>query len=184
MPAEHPGNVKFKYKKYYFVRKLVCKNISEQSRFDFAIQYMSNILMQGDTQPALVQSVSPLIVSAYSDEMDAVVFLRFPDELVEAYGLTPGMRLVTSTGYERLKDKVAPDIFPESDFSGLYGDFIPIVQLFLAGKKQILFSGGDQEIRERPAIFSEEIWQKVEKKTAEYAGRGLCRDGFFFVKEK
>jgi hypothetical protein len=115
---------------------------------------------------------------------DAVVFLRFPDELVEAYGLTPGMRLVTSTGYERLKDKVAPDIFPGSDFSGLYGDFIPIVQLFLAGKKQILFSGGDQEIRERPGIFSEEIWQKVEKKTAEYAGRGLCRDGFFFVKEK
>ena len=182
MPADNPGNVKLKNKKYYQIRNLVCKNFSEKAKFDFAIQYMANVLLQCDTQPALVQSVSPLVISAYSDEMDAVIFLRFPDELVDIYGLTPGMRLVTSTNYERLADKVAPDIFPGSDFSGLYGDFIPIVQLFLAGKKQILFTGGDQEIRERPSIFSEEIWQKVEKLTAEYAARGLSRDGFFFIR--
>ena len=181
MSAENPGNAKLKYKKFYQVRKLVCKSVKEQMAFDMNTQFLGNVLMFGDTQPAVVRSASPLVVSAYSDEMDAVIFLKYPDELAATYSLKPGDRLVTSVTYLPLQDKTAPDIFPGSGFSGQFGNFIPIVQLFFGGKKQILFAGGDEEIRNRISIFPEDLWERVEKLTEEYAERGLCRDGMFFI---
>ena len=90
MSAENPSNVKLKYKKFYQVRKLVCKNVKEQMAFDLNTQLLGNILLNCDTQPAVVYSLDPFIVSAYSDEFDAVVFLRFPEELAIIYNLFAG----------------------------------------------------------------------------------------------
>ena len=181
MSAENPGNAKLKYKKFYQVRRLACKTVKEQMAYDMCTQFIGNVLMRGDTQPAVVRSAAPLVISAYSDEMDAVIFLKYPDELAATYSLKPGDRLVTSVTYVPIQGNVAPDIFPGSGFSGLYGNVIPLVQLFFGGKKQILFAGGDEEIRNRISIFPEELWERVEKLTEEYASRGMCRDGLFFV---
>ena len=128
-----------------------------------------------------MHSVDPLIVSAYSDEMDAVIFLRFPNELAQIYGLSAGDRLVTACNYET-GGSVAADIFPGAGCSGLYSDMIPIVQLFLAGKKQVLFAGGDNEIRARTSIFDDSVWARVNELTEEYAKKDICRDGFFYMK--
>ena len=182
MSAENPGNVKLKQKKFYQIRKLICGSIKEQMAYDMHTQMLANLLMFGDTQPAVVHSVDPLVISAYSDEFDAVIFLRFPDELTSIYGLKPGMKLVTACGYDPRGDKVADDIFPGAGFTGSYNDFIPVVQLFYGGKKQLFFTGGDEEIRERPSEFSDETWDRVLSLTADYAASGLSRDGFFYMK--
>ncbi len=182
MPADNPSNVKLKYKKFYQVRKLVCKTVKEQMAYDMNTQLLGNILLKGDTQPAVVCSLDPFIVSAYSDEFDAVIFLRFPKELAETYGLSAGDRLVTACNYVADGGKPAGDLFPGPSASGAYTDFVPVVQLFFAGKKQFLFAGGDDGIRARPSIFGENVWSRVDELTREYAQKGLSRDGFFYMK--
>ncbi len=181
MAAENPSNVKLKYKKFYQVRKLACKNVKEQMAFDMNTQLLGNILLKCDTQPAVVYSLDPFIISAYSDEFDAVIFLQFPDELAKIYDLSVGDRLVTACNYVD-GGKTASDIFPGPAASGLYSDMMPVVQLFFAGKKQLLFAGGDDEIRARPSIFAENVWARVNELTQDYAAKGLSRDGVFYMR--
>ena len=51
-------------------------------------------LAQGDSRAAVVLQTEPdLIVAAYTDEMDAVLLLRFPTALIEQYELVKGQRL-------------------------------------------------------------------------------------------
>ena len=159
--AENPGNAKFSYKKYYPVRKLICSGFKEKFTCDMLIQQVMAILRYGDTQPALVCSLDPLLVSAYSDELDAVMMLRFPNELAEKYGLKVGDRLVTSNQYVYAHfDDTAPDIHAGEGNTGNYSDFIPVVQLFLAKN--------DDKIMARTNLFDEVKWARVAALTEEY----------------
>lgn len=94
--AENQAKVKFSYKKYYSFRNKINTKFSERFRSDMRIDSVSRALCFGDTQPAIVVSTAPLLIGAYSDEMDAVVMLRFPDGFAERYKLTAGTRLTTS----------------------------------------------------------------------------------------
>ena len=58
-------------------------------------------LMHGDSRAALVVAVKPLIVAAYTDELDCVALLQFPDSLVQQYKLQLGTRLLTVNLYSR-----------------------------------------------------------------------------------
>lgn len=175
--AENPGKAKFSYRKYYPIRKLIFKSFKEKFNSDMRIQYIAPELLYGDTQPALVCSIDPLLVAAYSDEMDAVVMLRFPIELVSKYSLTVGTRLVTSVTYTPNHfDSYARDIFAGENASGLYSDFSPIVQLFIAKN--------DAKIMKRTELFDADRWSLVEKLATEYLSKhsGLSRDGFFYLR--
>lgn len=176
--AENPGNAKFSYRKYYPIRKLIFHSFSEKYNADMLIEYAMKILKYGDTQPAYVCSLEPLTVIAYSDEMDAVVRLKFPNELADKYELREGTRLVTSCVYSpNAFDTTAKDIFPGEHFTGNYSDFIPAVQLFLCKH--------DEKIRERTALFPEELWEHVAFLGKAYieAHPTLIRDGFSFLKK-
>ena len=63
-------------------------------------------LMYGDSRAAVVVSLSPLLVAAYTDELDCVAMLRFPDELVTEYKLVRYSRLLTTNTYNYLE--IAP----------------------------------------------------------------------------
>ncbi len=177
--AENPGNAKFSYKKYYPVRKLICKSFAEKFNCDNNIQKVAYVLRLGDTQPALVCSVDPFIVSAYSDELDAVVMLRFPNELAEKYDLHLWSRLVTSNTYKYAHfDDTAPDIDAGPGSSGNFSDFLPIVQLFLAKH--------DEKIMERTKLFDEARWARVKELTDAYRNEhpNTARDGFCYFKSQ
>ncbi|MBO7176077.1 MAG: hypothetical protein J6W14_01770, partial [Clostridia bacterium] len=75
--ADNPGKVKFSYKKYYSFRNRINTKFSGRFYSDMQIENVMRVLLYGDTQPALVMSTEPLLIAAYSDEMDAVVMLRF-----------------------------------------------------------------------------------------------------------
>lgn len=57
----------------------------------------------GDSQSAVVISTSPLLIAAYTDELDCVAMLRFQDSLnlVDHFGLRKGSQLLTVNYYSR-----------------------------------------------------------------------------------
>ena len=63
-------------------------------------RYAEHLLL-GDSRAAVVVSTNPLMVTAYSDEMDAAILLRFPAFLVSKYALQVGTRLLTVNTYEQ-----------------------------------------------------------------------------------
>ena len=176
MSASNQANVKFSYKKYYSFRNRINTTFGGRFRSDMCIDYVARALCYGDTQPALVVSVSPLTIAAYSDEMDGVLMLRFPDEFVDKFNLYPGMRLTTSNVYFRGEGFPA-DIMIGEDFCHQYTDFLPIVQLFL-GKN-------NEKIKAKAELFGEDIWSRVEEKAAQYTRKhpDLFRDGFYYFKK-
>lgn len=174
--AENPGDIHLSAKKYRQIQKLLGNN---RVKFPFSLSLKKRIdeyLCMGDTQPAVVVSLSPLTVAAYSDEMDAVVMLRFPDKLAEQYALTEGTRLVTSNVYAYGSAfNAARDIFVGKNYLNRYSDFIPMVSLFL--------SDDENFIRSRTELFDEEHWKKVELKAEKYFLNHpkLYRNGFYYL---
>ena len=174
--ADHQARVKFSYKKYYSFRNRINTKFSGRFYSDMQIERVTNALFYGDTQPALVVSTEPLLVAAYSDEMDAVVMLRFPSEFVGKYELTTGTRLTTSNVYFE-GERVVSDIFIGVGYLRRWVDFMPVVQLFL-GKQ-------DDKIRAKTALFEENVWDRVTELAEAYIYEhpDLCRDGFCYFKK-
>ena len=174
--AENQAKVKFSYKKYYSFRNKINTNFSGRFYSDMQIDSVTRSLFYGDTQPAIVVSVNPLLIAAYSDEMDAVVMLSFPNELAEKYQLSVGTRLTTSNVYFT-GDRISDDIFIGQNYCRQYIDFLPIVQLFI-GKQ-------DDKIKEKVKLFDENVWNMVADKADSYINEhpGLSRDGFFYFKK-
>lgn len=169
--ASNPGKCKLSKVKFAKLRdEILCLKGLKKAHFTNQFNRINDYLMNGDTQPAVVVSLSPLIVSAYSDEMDAVIFLQFPEKLAELYSLEVGTRLVTSNVYH-VNFKKAKDITVGSEYLKRYSDFEPLVQLFLGFD--------DENIRGRTYIFGDDIWQKVLQMTRERMEKDIPpRDGF------
>ena len=146
--ADNPGGVTLSRKKLNKIMNMLNLNLSDRLYFCKQKKRIQVYMEKGDVQPAVVCSVSPLLVAAYSDEMDAVVMLSFPQKLAEIYNLSVGTRLVTSNVYKhRVGFPKAPDIFIGEDYLGRYSNFTPIIQLFL--------SDDEEYIKSRVNIFTE-----------------------------
>jgi uncharacterized protein (TIGR02996 family) len=129
-------------------------------------------LYHGDSRAAVVVSVAPLLVSAYTDEFDSVVLLKFPNDLVQEYGLAIGSRLLTSNTYQLASDPrlLAVDLL-DGPRSHLHWDnFSPRIAEFLSD--DIL------RIEKRKAEISAEEWQCAHEMGMERLARNVpCRDG-------
>ncbi|MBO6113652.1 MAG: hypothetical protein J6P57_01210 [Lachnospiraceae bacterium] len=161
-------------KKFKYIRdKLIVISPKVKKAYNNQFDRIDEFLSCGDTQPAIVKSVEPLIISAYSDELDAVIFLRFPDVLVDKYKLKIDDRLVTSNIYERYVDGFEKDISPGDFWLGRYSNYNPLVQLFLSDEEDF--------IRKRIELFDEDKWKRVEMLTQEKHNNGkfVCRYGFY-----
>lgn len=135
--------------------------------------FINENFIYGDTQPAIVVSMSPLVISAYSDELDAVLFLKFPEKLGLSYNLRRGMRLTAANTYPSSKT-VAKDIFPGQNYNGNFKDFTPMIHLF--------FSYDDERALALTSHFGEDVWAYVERLTTEREGkRCKPRDGFYYL---
>lgn len=93
----------------------------------------------GDARAALVVSISPVLVAAYSDDLDCVAMLRFPSEFAVRHKLTIGTRLVTiNTYYSQFVDHADLTFGPEqaAEWSG----FFPLIAEFMADDQQRIAS--------------------------------------------
>jgi hypothetical protein len=91
-------------------------------------------LMHGDSRAALVVAVSPLVVAAYTDELDCVALLQFPDSLVQQYKLQLGTRLLTVNLYSRGL-MLASDLENGPASHRRYNNFDPFIAEFLSNDK-------------------------------------------------
>ena len=110
-------------------------------------------LLYGDTRAAVVVSTSPLLVAAYTDELDCVAVLRFSDTFVQAYDLEVGSRLLTVNTYWYPADSYARDLERGPNESGYYGNFTPIIADFLTDDVETI-----QNHKER---ISESEWRRT-----------------------
>jgi hypothetical protein len=178
--ASHPGLVILSHEKlrrfepqlfpqgiYKFLRYIP----TLRKRWDWWLLRIEEHLNNGDSRAAVVVYLEPLIVAAYTDELDCVALLEFPDEFVEEYKLTVGSRLLTVNLYRRREKGLAPDLVPGERDHKRYGNFIPYIAEFL--------SEDNERIAARKAEISEEEWQRAEQMGREALQRcdGATRDG-------
>ncbi len=134
--ASDPGGVELsveKYKRFATpsrgLHRLICKLLPAID--SAALKELNGHLMLGDSRAAVVMRVDPLLTAAYTDELDCVAMLWWPDWLVSEMDLTEGHRLLTVNTYVREK-RIAPDLIPGEYDTGNWQNFFPLIADFLS----------------------------------------------------
>jgi hypothetical protein len=109
-------------------------------------------LVHGDSRAAVVVSTSPLLVAAYTDELDCVALLRFPDGLATEMGLGVGSRLLTVNRYVP-RGPLARDLEDGPASYHRYKNFIPLIADFLSDDVEWL--------EQRKSRIDEKEWQRT-----------------------
>jgi Fe-S cluster assembly iron-binding protein IscA len=128
-------------------------------------------LLRGDSRAAVVVSITPLVVAAYTDELDCVALLKFPDYLVSEHRLQVGSRLLTVNLYHRAASGERPrDLVPGPKDTRQFTNYTPLIADFLA-------TNADRVDRRKQAISDDE-WARTTEMGEEQWGRGVRpRDG-------
>lgn len=171
--ASNPGAFCLSMEKFKELRDKILKvNPLKKIYFNKQFRRIDQYLRNGDTQPAVVVSLSSFVISVYSEDMDAVLFLKFPEELAAKYGLSTGSRLVSSNIYFE-GAKIAKDIHTGVGYTHSFADFTPVIPLFL--------SNDEGFIRNRINLFDEAEWNRLRLLTEEKALNHIApRDGFYY----
>jgi hypothetical protein len=104
--ASDPGRISLSHDKLqkflpelYGVRGLIGRIRARFGGFPVLV-YLEEQLQHGDSRAAVVVATDPLLVAAYTDELDCVALLRFSEDLVDEYSLKVGTRLLTVNTYK------------------------------------------------------------------------------------
>jgi hypothetical protein len=176
--ASDPGLIKISYSK---LKRLCPENFAsgidpldwlDQVAGERAIQnfLVADQLIHGDSRAAVVMSVFPLLVAAYTQELDCIVMLRFPDELVGEYGLKVRSRLLTVNRYHR-DWRSASDIEEGRLSYNRYSNFQPFIADFL--------SDDWDRLAARKASIIEDEWTRAWVMGGKYLAKfgDVARDG-------
>lgn len=133
-------------------------------------RFIRGQLQSGESAAAVVVQINPLLVAAYSRELDCVAMLKLPDEAVEEHDLREGDRLVCVNGYER-KLQYQTDLIPGPGELKRYTGFHPILAELISDDRPRL-----DELRQQ---ISEKEWSRAAELGREYleAKPGRVRDG-------
>ncbi len=125
----------------------------------------------GDTRAAVVIRKRPLLVAAYTDELDCVAVLRFENKLASTFGLEEKTRLLTVNTYGHISDSLASDLTPGSNSTNRYGNFQPIIADFLVDDTQ--------QVHRRKRDIGEPEWQRAWNLAQEWIAKhgSKARDG-------
>ena len=129
---------------------------------EFAAMVDEHLLL-GDSRAAVVASVSRLLVAAYTDELDCIVMLGFPQEFVLRFDLRVGTRLLTVNTYMK-QPSIAPDLIPGPGAVGEWQNVNPLIADFL--------SEDADRIAARKAEIDGAEWQRCALLAREYFAFG------------
>jgi hypothetical protein len=132
--AENPGNVILSEKKLKVLRPDLFGRRKKKSNFNIEpskeIDYIREHLSCGDSQPAIVISLNPLLIAAYSDDIDCVAVLNFPSYFAKDYSLQIRSKLITVNTYMR-NPPYQKDLIPGPNARAWFG-FYPLIANFLS----------------------------------------------------
>ncbi len=175
--ATRPGHVSISDAKLrelrpdmYTVRGRWKRFVARLRRRKCAYSVMQHHLYRGDANPAMVVCVSPLLVAAYSIDLDCVAMLRFPDHFVQKYRLTTGSRLVSINTYF-FAPVAKTDLMIGPNHTGQFTNLDPIIADFVSDDADRI----EQLKKQLPA----EEWNCVEALGPDYLAKkpGVYRDG-------
>ena len=150
--ASNPGGVKLSLARLGEMEPLLASAppaiLSDESRNRW-VGLLTEHLLYGDTRAAVVVATDPLLVAAYSDDMDAVVILQFPQWLVQEHRLTVGSRLAAVNTFPARP--LGTDIVRGPDAQQKWRNVYPIMSDFVTD---------DQDrLRQLKASIGEEEWE-------------------------
>lgn len=154
----------------YGLLGLICR-IKDKRDFGFTqIRRIKEHIYFGDSQPAIVLSIDPLIIAAYSEDLDCIIPIKFPKIYAKKYKLKEKSRVLTINTYVRTENP-DKDIILGKNHSGLWGGIFPIIAEFVSDDKYI--------IKAKKKEFTEDLWGHVYKLGLEYREKypDVCRDG-------
>jgi hypothetical protein len=131
---------------------------------------IGDILIHGGSGAAVAMSTQPLLVASYSQNIDCVALLRFPDFLVPEHHLQPGSRLLTVlNGY--MGGELAGDLEHGPDSRHDLTNFIPFIADFLTDAKV--------HLEERKAGVADRWWARTQQLGESYMKKWgqRARDG-------
>lgn len=168
--AFNPGLFKLNKKKLKDLRPQIFGLRLGQKNID-TWQNIHTQLNDGDIQPALVMSASPLLVACYADDMDAVAMHCFPEELGRKLGWTPGRQLIVTAAYNRPLMKANRDLDCGPRSSGRFRAYGPIVA--------DLYTDNTERLERKKREISMEMWTHVERLARQYMANhpGMARNG-------
>lgn len=168
-----PGNFKLSKSKLNELYDLMDLSRKEIKKIKRNSKNIKRCLDEGDVTPAKVISLNPLLIGVFSDEFDAVIVLKFPDELINKYNLRINQRMVSCNLYwpKQVFD-IASDIIPGDHCTYQYRDIIPIIPLFVSDDEDCFYAMTN--------IYPNEIWKQFDELLAEYESKkpNVFRDGF------
>lgn len=128
-------------------------------------------LNDGDIQPGIVMSTSPLLVACYADDMDAVAMLCFPEELGRSRGWTLGTRLIVMAAYNNPFMKANKDLDCGPRNSGKFRAYGPIVA--------DLYTDNTERLERKKREIPQPMWDYVEAAARQYMANhpGMARNG-------
>jgi len=128
-------------------------------------------LWQGDANPAMVVSADPLILAAYTPDIDNVMLLRLPESTARDLNISmkPGTKLVTCNTYGNLSPELC-DISPGPQASGAWTNCNCLIA--------DLISDDAARLAELKESFSIAAWRQCETLAANrLRQQHPCRDG-------
>ena len=91
------------------------------------LEAIRGALARGAGRAAVVVDAANSVVAAYTNELDCVVLLQFPDSFGLVHGWQNGTRLLAMTSYRSRDQGVAPDLQPGPGDTGRWGNAWPLV---------------------------------------------------------
>ncbi len=181
--ASHPGLVALSHRKlrilhpelystFLWLQHLLSySSVYPIKKRSFWRTYVEEHLMYGDSRAAVVISISPLLIAAYTDEIDCIAMLRFDDSFISSFRLTEGERLLTVNTYTDFVNGYEPDLKPGPNQHGRYGNFAPYIAEFL--------TEDGERLQRRKAEIDEGEWRKTEELGREHLSKHgtRARDG-------
>lgn len=131
--ATTPGEFllsKRKTKKFYISINTIQRTALKNSKLCLYDE-IQNWLYFGDCNPALVVSTTPVVITAYSYDIDCVVFLLYPQYYARQYKLKVGMRMLSVNTYGQWKIQQS-DIVRGERASGPWNAYRPLIADFLS----------------------------------------------------
>jgi hypothetical protein len=133
--------------------------VGDESGLQEYRESLAEHLRDGDSRAAVVVSTAPLVVAAYTDELDCVALLRFPEYLVAELGLRVGSRLLTVNRYQRPGGNRPGDLVPGRADTRRYINFTPLIADFLVDDVTSL--------KRRKESIGESEWERTVKLSRE-----------------
>ncbi len=132
--------------------------------------YIEEQLQNGDSRAAVVVATSPLLIAAYTDELDCVAMLRFPAEFVHRYHLSDGTRLLTVNCYGD-SPNYDPDLILGPNMIQRWTGFHALIAEFVTDDYN--------RVEARKMEITDNEWQRAYTMGKDYITRhpGVARDG-------